>query len=133
MKTQMAYCSACDQQVRIVVTPQPLHEGQASIPDAEVICLDFGDTCTGSMCPMFGLPSILMGVRLARSGLRTQPWETVRALCESCGTVGDMHRIDVRHVNCPACGATSELIVMHVDDEGDIAITRAPRGTGPEY
>ena len=69
MQSQTAYCSACDQDVRVVVTDAPAHEGQAPLADAQVVCLDFGARCTGSMCPMFGLPRILMGVRLAQSGL----------------------------------------------------------------
>jgi hypothetical protein len=72
METHIAYCSACDQAVRVAVTDAPVHSDQAPLRDGELVCLDFGERCTGSMCPMFGLPRVLMGVRLARSGLRPE-------------------------------------------------------------
>lgn len=54
MKTHVAYCSARDQEVRVVyaddmpedVRPSP-HEGMAAV------CLAYGEQCTGDMCPMF--------------------------------------------------------------------------------
>lgn len=58
MKTQKAYCSACDRQVEVVV-PDDLPEG--SLPSAHdpgrCICLEFGETCTGSLCPLFDVPT----------------------------------------------------------------------------
>ncbi len=127
MKTQRAYCSACDQQVRIIVTPAPLHDGQANLPDSQVVCLDFGEKCTGSMCPMFGLPTILMGVRLARSGLRADPWQTIQALCEGCGVVRELERLGRDSAYCEVCGTTSRVVVMDLEEgEGAVAITYTP-------
>lgn len=123
MKTQLAYCSACDQQVRITVTPAPLHGGHASLPDSEVVCLDFGEKCTGSMCPMFGLPSILMGVRLARSGLHHKEWSTVDALCEGCGRVMPLEVLGPDTAYCEVCGTTNRLVIMKLDDDSAVAIT----------
>ena len=54
----MAYCSACDRQVEVVV-PEDLPEG--SLPSAHdpasCICLEFGESCTGSLCPLFEIPT----------------------------------------------------------------------------
>ena len=58
MRTQKAYCSACDRQVEVVV-PENLPEG--SLPSAHdpasCICLEFGESCTGSLCPLFEVPT----------------------------------------------------------------------------
>ncbi len=58
MRTQKAYCSACDRQVEVVV-PKDLPEG--SLPSAHdpagCICLEFGESCTGSLCPLFEIPT----------------------------------------------------------------------------
>lgn len=57
----MAYCSACDRQVEVVV-PEDLPEG--SLPSAHdpasCICLEFGESCTGSLCPLFEVPTVQM-------------------------------------------------------------------------
>lgn len=125
MNTQLAYCSACDQQVRIVVTPAPAHEGHANIPDApEVVCLDFGDRCTGRFCPMFGLPHVLMGVRLARSELRPGGWKTVHALCDGCDQVTDMEVIDPNHAVCTVCHTSNKCAILELDDGSYIVIGR---------
>ncbi len=58
MRTQKAFCSACDRQVEVVI-PEDLPEGV--LPTAHdpsgCICLEFGETCTGSMCPLFEVPT----------------------------------------------------------------------------
>jgi len=58
MRTQKAYCSACDRQVEVVV-PEELPDG--SLPSAhdpsKCICLEFGESCTGSLCPLFEVPT----------------------------------------------------------------------------
>jgi hypothetical protein len=117
MDTHTAYCSACDQQVRIALTPVPLHGGQATLPDApEVVCLDFGERCTGKFCPMFGLPRVMMGVRLARSELRTDGWTTVRGYCEGCEKVTELDVVNGNHAFCPTCQTTTQFAVLTLDD-----------------
>jgi len=78
VKTQKAFCSACDRQVEVVV-PEDLPEG--SLPSAHdpssCICLEFGESCTGSLCPLFDVPTgqmeenyrkIVKDIRAGRSG-----------------------------------------------------------------
>ena len=78
MRTQKAFCSACDRQVEVVV-PEDLPEG--SLPSAHdpasCICLEFGESCTGSLCPLFDVPTgqmeenyrrIVTEIRESRSG-----------------------------------------------------------------
>ncbi len=58
MRTHKAYCSACDRQVEVLV-PEDLPEG--ALPSAHdpaaCICLEFGESCTGSLCPLFEIPT----------------------------------------------------------------------------
>jgi len=67
MRTQKAYCSACDRQVEVVV-PEDLPEG--SLPSAHdpanCICLEYGETCTGSLCPLFEVPTEQMAENYRR-------------------------------------------------------------------
>jgi hypothetical protein len=72
MKTRMAFCSACDRDVRVAF-PEDAEfvDGQANIPDPEIVCLEIGARCTGSMCPVAAQPAAVMAARLVRSGLDT--------------------------------------------------------------
>lgn len=58
MRTHKAYCSACDRQVEVVV-PEDLPEGTlpTAHDPASCICLEFGESCTGSLCPLFEVPT----------------------------------------------------------------------------
>ncbi len=68
MRTQLAYCSACDRQVEVLV-PDDLPEG--TLPTAHdpsvCICLAYGVSCTGSMCPLFEVPTEQMAENLRRT------------------------------------------------------------------
>ena len=58
MDTRMAYCATCDRPVRVLVKKEAKPWPDASQPDpADIVCLEHGDTCTGSMCPLFDVPS----------------------------------------------------------------------------
>jgi hypothetical protein len=128
MFTQNAYCSACDQDVRVVITDAPVHSDQAPLAGAELVCLDFGERCTGSMCPMFGLPRIMMGVRLARSGLRPEAFRTIATTCQDCGEKVDLQVIDHEYLYCPACSARSRWVRLSVGDEDYVALATVGSG-----
>lgn len=67
MKLRTAYCSACDRNVRVVVRGELLESGEAALPDpAELVCLEYGETCTGDMCPLFEVPTEQMRKNLVR-------------------------------------------------------------------
>ena len=55
----------------IVVTDQPSQDGQANVHDSEIVCLEIGDTCTGSLCPIGATSPTVMAARLVRNGLQT--------------------------------------------------------------
>lgn len=58
MKIQKAYCSACDRQVEVVVRDD-LPEGTlpSARDPASCVCMEYGETCTGSLCPLFDVPT----------------------------------------------------------------------------
>ncbi|HSM05051.1 MAG TPA: hypothetical protein VK858_10505 [Longimicrobiales bacterium] len=51
----MAYCAGCDRQVRVVVNPKVVAAGREPTTE-DLICLEHGEACTGSLCPVFGVP-----------------------------------------------------------------------------
>jgi hypothetical protein len=132
MESQLAYCSACDLQVPIAITPGPVHGGQANINDApEVVCLHFGQHCTGEFCPMFGLPRILMGVRLARSEHEPEGgWKTITAFCDGCGHVSEQQVLDTNHAHCAECGSVNRYVILKMDDGNYVAA--GPRPIAPQ-
>lgn len=73
METHRAYCSGCDREVEVTMKPGYKPPPGAPIPPGAMICLAYGDTCTGALCPLFGVPSERMKANLDRSGLRTEP------------------------------------------------------------
>lgn len=57
METQLAYCSACDRTVRVVAEAEAGEWPESGSPDPHhLVCLEYGDGCTGSFCPVFQLP-----------------------------------------------------------------------------
>jgi hypothetical protein len=67
MKTHFAYCSACDRQVEVLAREDLPESHSPTAHDASnVVCLEYGDSCTGSMCPLFDLPTEQMQEALER-------------------------------------------------------------------
>jgi hypothetical protein len=106
MNTRVAYCSACDRDVELLVTETAMHDAQAPVADAEVVCLDIGHRCTGALCPIGAVSSTAMMVRLVRSGARTVVQPVVKADCESCGRVTDHILVSPFYETCADCGRT---------------------------
>lgn len=65
MEKHFAYCSACDRQVEVMMKPGYVPLPGKPIPPEAMVCLAHGDTCTGALCPLFGVPSDDMGRALA--------------------------------------------------------------------
>jgi len=57
MDKHRAYCSACDRQVEVIVKPGARVNPETGEREDEVICLEYGSSCTGAMCPMCDLPT----------------------------------------------------------------------------
>jgi hypothetical protein len=125
MENRTMYCPKCDHNVTVTLSPPPLHDGHASLPDSgEMVCLDFGPQCTsGKSCAVSALPAAVMGVRLARSGLRPDQLERVQALCEGCERVQQLEIVDETHALCPACDTVNLWTMIRLDGEEWIAVT----------
>lgn len=108
MKTQLAYCSACDREVRVLLTDAPEQDAQAAIPDAEVVCLEIGRLCTGSMCPIGAVSPSAMMVRRIRVGVRDVVQPMIEAECEACARVTPHFLVDPTYATCGDCGLTTE-------------------------
>ena len=122
-ETKKTYCSHCQKEVLVAITPRASRSGHAMLQDHdEVVCLDFGDKCDGEVCPLSRFRPVVMGVRLARSGLREE-WTTVRAQCEGCGQLTDLKVLDRDHAFCPLCGTTNTWMVLELDDHGRVVVT----------
>ena len=67
-----AYCSACDRNVRVVLPPGG-GDLDSHLDVSELVCLEHGETCTGEMCPLFGVPSDQMRENLKRLLEETGP------------------------------------------------------------
>lgn len=67
MKTHVAYCSACNREVEVMLPPNHVPGIHPGAHDAEAcICLAHGEHCTGSFCPLFSVPPDEMAEALAR-------------------------------------------------------------------
>lgn len=123
VKTSRTYCSHCKKEVDVKVSSAAPRGGQANLPDSnEVVCLDFGDECDGEVCPLSRFRPVVMGVRLARSGLREE-WSTVKAQCEGCGQVSDLKVLDREHAFCALCGTTNTWMILEIEDDGRVVVT----------
>jgi hypothetical protein len=117
------YCAHCEKDVEVTLSPGTPRNGHASLKDpGELVCLDFGGACDGAICPLAQLRPVVMGVRLARSGLREE-WTTLRAQCEGCGRVSDLKVLDREHAFCTLCGTTNTWMLLEFDDEGKVTVT----------
>lgn len=124
VQTRRTFCPRCSRDVTVAITPAPLHAGHATLPDfGEVVCLDFGTQCTGTMCAAFGLPRVVMGVRLARSGMRPERLPKIRALCDGCGRLVEMSVVDPSHAHCPECSTVNTWTIVRLDGEEWVAVT----------
>ena len=115
MITQTAYCSACDKDVQIVITDQPSQDGHANVHEAEVVCLEIGEACSGSLCPIGATAPAVMAARLVRNGLQTIMQPVIQARCSGCERVTSHIVAEPGHAICGECGTAtvrSQLVVV---------------------
>ena len=113
------YCPHCDKKVGIDVTRPREHSGHANLPEGgELVCLDFGAGCADIRCPLSSVPSVVMGVRLARSGMKEEEWVTVHAVCEGCAQPSDLKVLDKDYAYCSLCGTTNSWMVLDFGKDG---------------
>jgi hypothetical protein len=119
MKTINAYCSACDQDVRLVLTDEAVQDDPSPIHDREVVCLEIGEHCSGALCPVGAVPPIVMAARLVRNGLQTEMQPIVKAHCAACDETTDVVVVSREYCICSVCGTTSKRDTMVLGRSGD--------------
>lgn len=106
MKTQIAFCSACDRDVHIILPEVPMHDAQAPVGDAEIVCLEVGERCTGALCPVGAVSPTAMMVRRVRSGMHPVLEPVVKVQCPTCLRVTDYAIVSPDYATCIECGST---------------------------
>jgi len=109
MRATTAFCSACDRDVRVILPEVPPHDAQAPVSDAEIVCLEVGERCTGALCPVGAVSPTVMRVRHVRSGVASILQPVVKAECEACSTVTDFYIVAPEYATCVECGRTVPL------------------------
>lgn len=115
MKSTRVFCSACDRPVRVMISEAPLLDGQATLHDDEVVCLEIGGQCTGELCPIGAQAPDAMVARLVRLGLPTDGLRTVNAHCPSCGSTAEMVLYGAGKAACTICGTSAYWVTDHVE------------------
>lgn len=106
MREISMYCSARDQEVRVILTDEPITDGQAPVMDTEVICLEIGERCTGSLCPVCAVAPDAVDARLAKSGLRPEIRRKLTGHCEGCDRDTELLVSSGGYVSCTECATT---------------------------
>ena len=115
MKSHRLFCNACEREVNLVITEAPEHDGQATLLDSEVVCLELGDQCTGALCPLGAVGPDAMVARIVRNGLPVDGLHTVRAACPACDRETDLVLYGDGHAACTECGTPSRWRVDHAE------------------
>ncbi len=115
MKSAQLFCSACDRQVRVMISEALAHDGQAILHDEEVVCLELGGHCNGNMCPIGAVAPREMVARIARNGLPTDGLRTVTALCPACGVDAEMVLYGSGKAACTLCATEARWVVDHIE------------------
>jgi hypothetical protein len=115
MKSHQLFCSACDREVRVMITDAPRMEEPATLHDEEVVCLEIGEQCTGNLCPIGATAPNAMVSRIIRNGLPLENLRTVRSVCPSCGLENEMVLYGEGRAACTMCGSPARWTVGHAE------------------
>ena len=114
MNSHQMFCSACNREVRVMMTDAPPEDGQAPLHDEEMICLEIGEQCSG-LCPIGAAAPDAMVGRIMRNGLPLDGMRTVRSLCPSCGLENEMVLYGEGRASCTACGTSARWTLEHAE------------------
>ena len=126
MDTRTTYCPQCGKTVHVALTPVAPHGTHANVADGgQLVCLEVGEECEGVTCPVSGSSTLLMGVRLARSGeVPDEEWPHVDLLCDGCGRTVEMEVLDSGHTFCPIC-KTTHTVALYMQADGTYEVVAA--------
>ena len=106
MREATIHCAVRDADVRVLLTDPPVYDGQASIGDAELLCLEIGDACTGHTCPLGAEAPTVMDIVEARLGINPEFHAVVRGHCDGCDRWADLCCSLGGYLTCTECGTT---------------------------
>jgi hypothetical protein len=115
MKSHRLFCNACDREVRVMITDAPLLDGQATLHDEEVVCLEIGEKCTGNLCPLGAVEPNAMVARIVRNGLPLDGLRTLLAECPTCSRMTEMVLYGGGRAACTECGSPARWTVDHAE------------------
>ena len=115
MKNHQMYCSACDRQVRVLITGAPVYDGQAPLRGEELVCLEIGDRCTGNLCPVGAAEPGEMVRRIVRNGIPLETLNTVTAFCTTCDLEQQIVLFGNGRAMCSVCQTPARWVVDHLE------------------
>lgn len=115
MENHVMFCSACDRQVRVLLTPHPVYDGHAPIHEEELVCLEIGNKCTGNMCPLGAAGPSEMVRRIIRNGVPLETLNTVTTRCPHCEERREVILYGNGRATCTGCQGESRWVVDHAE------------------
>jgi len=116
MELNRIFCPQCEGEVRTTQLPVPGHSTHSSVSgEGDLVCLDFGEGCRHSGCPLSNVSGVVMAIRLARSGLADETFEHIHAHCEGCLKPTDMKVISKGLAICEECETTNRWVRLKAD------------------
>lgn len=112
MRELTMYCSARDQDVRVILTDEPAHDSQAPVLDSEIICLEIGEACTGALCPVCAMPSEAVDAKAAKLGIRSEVRRRILAHCSGCDRDTELVMSSGGYISCTECGTTRRWVAL---------------------
>lgn len=106
MKQTQMFCQGCDRHVHVLVTEESHEDAHANVHDPELVCLEIGDWCSGTMCPLGAAAPSAMVTRLINSGLPLDNLRTISGHCDACGLDGDLALYGKGMCACTVCGTS---------------------------
>ena len=108
MNPQTVFCSACDRNVQVLMSDSGHDDAQANVHDPEMVCMEIGDKCTGSLCPLGAAEPNAMVSRLIRSGCTLDHLKLERGYCSACSMEADLALYGKGMAACTICGTTRQ-------------------------
>jgi hypothetical protein len=116
MEYRTMYCGGCDRNVRVLLPDSGPSDAQPNVHDFEVICVELGDWCNGSLCPLGAAEPHAMVRRLIQEGLPLEHLRRARGWCDACGLENDFVLYASQAAACTVCGTSRSRDGMTASD-----------------
>ena len=121
MEQRTMYCSGCDRDVRVLLTDPAEHDTQANVHDAELICMELGDWCNGSLCPLGAAEPHAMVRRLVQEGIELDHLQRGRGWCDGCRLESEFVFYASWAAACTVCGTSRSRAGLAPKDSNERA------------